>query len=475
MVFNSLLFAVFFIGVLILYHAPLSWRIRKLILLLASYLFYAAWNPPFVLLLWLSTIVDWKIGQRLGSEDRVAIRRLLLAGSLSVNLGLLAVFKYGEFLVENFAAALGSFGVIYQPPEMSIVLPVGISFYTFQTLSYTIDLYQRRSKPWHSFLDFALFVTFFPQLVAGPIVRASSFLPQCVQPRTATKQQLGWGLLLFVVGLFQKVVLSDAIFAPIAEAVFDSSGAVSFAVAWSGALAFTGQIYCDFAGYSSCAIGAALCLGFQLPRNFQAPYASIGFSDFWQRWHISLSTWLRDYVYIPLGGNQRGAVRTVINLMATMLLGGLWHGASWTFVIWGGLHGLFLVVERLLKVSPMARASVWRKNSGRCTLAALTFTLVVFTWVFFRSDSFDRAFEICAAMLGLATESSVVALNSTDAALSFLAICLLLAVHWALRDQSLEEAISRIPWYVVSTSMAVALLLIMTSPGEDRAFIYFQF
>ena len=294
MLFNSYTFVLFFGVVLCLHNLRLPWRAKKFNLLLASYLFYAAWNPPFVVLLWISTLVDWFVAKRMHRAASPVVRRALLMVSLAVNLGLLGFFKYSGFLIENFRAVLQLVSIEFVPPRMDIILPVGISFYTFQTLSYTLDIYFGKTRPWHSFLDYALYVTFFPQLVAGPIVRAVHFLPQCPEPRRATRDELGWGLTLMLIGLFQKVVVADGLLAPVAEAVYDTKVVATPASAWLGTLAFAGQIFCDFAGYSTCAIGAALCLGFRLPRNFHYPYAAIGFSDFWRRWHISLSSWLRD-------------------------------------------------------------------------------------------------------------------------------------------------------------------------------------
>jgi len=348
MVFNSLTFLVFFCVVLGLHQLPLPWRVKKGNLLAASYLFYAAWNPIFVLLLWTSTIVDWFVAKWIVRTDGRAGKRGILLLSLVVNLGFLGYFKYGTFLLENWAGLLKVFGLTYHPLVSPIVLPVGISFYTFETLSYTLEVYRGQVPPWDSFLDFALFVAFFPHLVAGPIVRAADFLPQCRTPKRVTAPQLGWGLSLLAFGLFEKVVVADALLAPVADQVYSSWEKAGCFDAWIGTLAFSGQIFFDFAGYSLCAIGAALCLGFVLKDNFHLPYAAIGFSDFWRRWHLSLSTWLRDYLYISLGGNRRGEARTYVNLMLTMLIGGLWHGASWRFVVWGGLHGMYLIVERIL-------------------------------------------------------------------------------------------------------------------------------
>ena len=348
MLFNSPTFLAFFLVVLAVHYSPLEWTPKKGFLLLASYLFYAAWNPPFVALIWLSTVVDWYAAKWMFASSSPTLRRGLLILSLTTNLGLLGFFKYSGFVLENFVAVAQLGGVIFTPVDLGVLLPIGISFYTFQTLSYTIDVYRGQLEPADSPLDFALFVTFFPQLVAGPIVRASQFLPQLVEEKRATSAQMGWGFSLFTLGLFEKVVLADSWMAPAADVVYDAAPLAGAMDAWVGTLAFSAQIFFDFAGYSTCAIGIALCLGFALPDNFRYPYAAIGFSDFWSRWHISLSSWLRDYLYIPLGGNRRGRRRTYINLGLTMLLGGLWHGAAWRFVVWGGLHGAYLGIERWL-------------------------------------------------------------------------------------------------------------------------------
>jgi len=334
MVFNSYTFIVFFILMLSLYNLPISWKSRKVILLLGSYLFYAAWNPPFILLLWLSTLVDFFVGRALYTQENKHKKKLLLVVSLIGNLGMLCFFKYGGFLLENFVALSHSIGFNFHPAKPNIILPAGISFYTFTTLCYTIDMYKKESKPVKSFLDFSLFVTFFPHLVAGPIVRPPQLVPQFESPKKATQQQFLQGLFLLSLGLFMKVVLADSMLASPANTVFGSQQVLHSLDAWMGLLAFSGQIFFDFAGYSTCAIGVAACLGFVLPDNFKYPYAATSFSDFWRRWHITLSSWLRDYLYIPLGGNRKGVFRTYVNLMITMLLGGLWHGANWTFVAW---------------------------------------------------------------------------------------------------------------------------------------------
>ncbi len=402
MLFNSLTFVVFFAIVLALHNLPLPWKTKKINLLIASYVFYAAWSPPFVLLLWLSTAVDWVVARKIFATDSQSRRKALLGVSLAVNLGMLGYFKYGGFLLENWAAlmsaiVMSAIGIDWTAPGWDIVLPVGISFYTFQTLAYSMDVYLRRAKPADSLLDFALFVTFFPQLVAGPIVRPTQLIPQFQSPVKASRNQLLWGLGLMTLGLFEKIVIADGALAPAADAVFGAATAVPFTDAWLGTLAFAGQIFSDFAGYSTVAIGTALCLGFSLPDNFRFPYAAIGFSDFWRRWHISLSTWLRDYLYIPLGGNRKGWHRTQVNLMVTMLLGGLWHGAAWTFVIWGGLHGFYLGVERFLQ-RRYGGAKIATTFGFKLGLGLLTYFLVNLTWVFFRSKDFGTAWSMTRAM-----------------------------------------------------------------------------
>ena len=474
MLFNSLTFIVFFAIVLGLHYTIRSWQTQKSILLIASYLFYAAWNPPFVILLWISTLADWYIAKALEEQDAPAKRRMLLMLSLSVNLGLLGFFKYGEFLLENFIALAQWAGIDFHPVAPNIILPVGISFYTFQTLSYTLDVYFRKSKRCQSFLDYALYVTFFPQLVAGPIVRASEFLPQCLQPKRATRDQFGWGLYFITLGLFQKVVLADGLLASTADTIFKvKEGSIFILDAWLGVFAFSAQIFCDFAGYSTCAIGVALCLGFVLPDNFRSPYAAIGFSDFWRRWHITLSSWLRDYLYIPLGGNRGGTVRTLANLMITMFLGGLWHGASWTFVIWGLLHGFYLAVEHLLR--QMFPDVSWTKTGlGRFGLGLLTFLLVSLAWVFFRSSDFSTAWLLLGSLFDFGGNGAQLLLTREIVQVA-LVVGGLLASHWYLHEKRLEHAMQNLPaWWVVVIWSTMLCGLILTQ-GGGNAFIYFQF
>lgn len=472
-IFNSLTFILFFAVVLAVYYlVPLSWRGKKMFVLLASYVFYAAWNPPFVLLLMASTVIDWVVANRMARTVNSVGRRFLLLVSLVFNLGVLAFFKYGGFLVENFASLMHAAGIAWQPPAWSIILPIGISFYTFLTLSYTIDVYYRVMEPVDSLLDYAFFITYFPHLVAGPIIRAADFLPQVTAPRRADRDQMGWGLVLMTIGLFEKTILADGFMAPFADRVYAGAAHAGFADAWLGTLAFSAQIFFDFAGYSTCAIGAALCMGFVLMDNFRYPYAAIGFSDFWQRWHISLSTWLRDYLYIPLGGNRRGPARTRVNLMLTMLLGGLWHGAAWRFVVWGGLHGSYLVVERQARHRLKPRP-FWSRPATRVLLALLTYAAVCLTWVFFRAPTIATAGRVSAAMLTGGPDSHILGMTSRWLVI---AVTLgLLATHWWLRDSSIEakwKAMS--PWVRASALTAMLASLCLVS-GDARAFIYFQF
>ncbi len=487
MVFNSYTFIVFFIIILILHNLPFSWKTKKVNLLLASYIFYAAWNPPFILLLWLSTVVDFYVGRALYTQNNVAKKRMLLVLSLIGNLGMLCFFKYGTFLLENFVILVNALGVDYHPAKPNIILPAGISFYTFTTLCYTIDMYKKKSEPVKSMLDFSLFVTFFPHLVAGPIVRPPQLVPQFETERKANQQQMLNGLFLISLGLFMKVVLADSMLAATANSIFASPDKLPALDAWMGVLAFSGQIFFDFAGYSTCAVGVALCLGFVLPQNFLYPYAAIGFSDFWRRWHITLSAWLRDYLYIPLGGNRSGGFRTYINLMITMLLGGLWHGANWTFVVWGGLHGFYLWVEKFLKdktnkqdampayVQSSVVSNLNLSKSAKGFLYALfTFFLINVTWVFFRATNFKDAWSLLTSMFGFM--KGVEPVLSTLAILKVMIIITFMVIaHWLMRDTKVLDVIAKKPWWLVGIFWAIILLLLIWSQESSSSFIYFQF
>ncbi len=469
MLFNSLTFLVFFTVVYSLFWIVPTWNGKKWLLLAASYLFYAAWSPPYIVLLLLSTALDWWLARVIGRTENPSQRRLLLLLSLACNLGLLGYFKYGHFLLENFAALLAAFGVAYHPPEFSIVLPVGISFYTFASLSYTVDVYRRDIKADWRFTDYALFVSFFPHLVAGPIVRASYLLPQIVTPRRPTLNQIGWGLAMVCMGLFAKVVMADAIFAPVVDRFYASPSKSGTADAWVAVLSFSGQIYYDFSGYSLCAIGLALCFGFSFPNNFRHPYAAKGFSDFWRRWHISLSTWLRDYLYISLGGNRYGELHTYGCLLLTMLIGGLWHGASWMFVLWGGLHGAYLALERAFRHLP----AFISPSAGQYRLIEFfIFAVVTLTWIPFRAATPGEA----AAVVSSLFRSSQASLP--DFRDIFAVVAMLITVRWhiALRDTSFEAVIGKLgPIFQTGAITACLIGLCLYSGGDQHAFIYFQF
>lgn len=471
MVFNSLAFLVFFALVLVLNAMPFSWRVRKINLLIASYLFYMAWNPPFVILLWISTVVDWFAAQKLVNAERAMVRRAWMLLSVVANLGMLSYFKYGHFLLQTFSDAVSVLGVHYVPPNWDIVLPVGISFYTFATLSYTLDVYLRRALPARRFLDYALFVTFFPHLVAGPIMRPTELVPQFEIPRRATRRQLQFGFVLVLLGLFQKVVLADTFLSQAAEAVYDTDKVAGALDAWVGTLAFSGQIFCDFAGYSTIAIGVAMCMGFAMPDNFRFPYAAVGFSDFWRRWHITLSSWLRDYLYIPLGGNRHGQARTYMALMGTMLLGGLWHGAGWTFVVWGGLHGIYLSAERFLR----GRFAGYRPGPlALFALGLLTWMLVNVTWVFFRAKAFGKAWMIFTGMVGAHADAEPI-LSTMLITTTLLIVSGIVAAHWWMRRRTLESALLQVPAAALAVGMGLMMFLVIIAQGNGSAFIYFQF
>jgi alginate O-acetyltransferase complex protein AlgI len=470
-VFNSLTFVAFFLCVLVMHSMPFSWTTKKVNLLIASYLFYAAWNPPFVALLWISTVIDWYAAQQLTRAERPTVRRTWMLVSVLANLGMLAYFKYGAFLLQNFTVLLAGAGIAYKPPALDIALPVGISFYTFATMSYTLDVYLRRAAPARNFLDYALFVTFFPHLVAGPIMRPTELVPQFAEPRRATGNMLRFGLALMTIGMFQKIVLADGFLGPAAEMVYDGNQPPGMLDSWVATLAFSAQIFCDFAGYSTTAIGVAMCLGFAMPDNFRFPYAAVGFSDFWRRWHITLSAWLRDYLYIPLGGNRHGEARTHLSLMVTMLLGGLWHGASWTFVAWGGLHGLYLSAERVLR----ARFARYRPGPmALLGLGLLTYALVNVTWVFFRAHSFARAWQMLGGMFGANAHAAPI-LPTVHLTMVMVIVTGIVFTHWRMRHQTLETAIARTPAAVLSGLWALMLFAIVISQGSGNAFIYFQF
>jgi D-alanyl-lipoteichoic acid acyltransferase DltB (MBOAT superfamily) len=474
MPFNTYTFIAFFIIVLIIHYSLRDWKTQKINLLVVSYIFYSAWNPIFVFLLIISTICDWIVAKRIYRSHTQKSKNSYLILSLVINLGLLGYFKYGAFLLDNTIHLLSTVGIIFQPASFDIILPVGISFYTFQTLSYSLDVYRGKLKPGNSLLDYALYVSFFPQLVAGPIVRAGDFLPQCEKPRRASQDQLGWGLSLLTIGLFMKIILADTLFAPVVDKVYDNPEQFSNIETWTAILSFSGQIFCDFAGYSTCAIGIALCLGFVLPDNFKAPYAALGFRDFWRRWHISLSSWFRDYVYISLGGNRLSVTRTNLNVMITMLIAGLWHGASWMFVLWGGLHGFYLLIENKIRTYYHGDA----KLSWVTQLALIIFTylIVSVTWILFRAENLNDAAIILSHLYSSSSHPNRMILSIFEINMALLASFVLLAWHIYQRDKSIEHFYNIIhPVFRGVFLFAQLLIIYLFASGDDHAFIYFQF
>ena len=469
MLFNSYVFCAFFAVVLAL-HAVLRGRSRKALLLVASYVFYGYWDWRFLGLIALSTASDFVAAQLIERSPDRARKRAWLAAALTLNLGILGFFKYFDFFVESLSSVLVAAGLPGLKPVLNVVLPVGISFYTFQTMSYTIDVYRGHLKPSRNLLDFALFVSFFPQLVAGPIERATSLLPQIVSPRQRTAADLPEGAYLVLSGLFRKVVIADNL-AAIANGIFSADpSTLTGPEVVVGVYAFAFQIYGDFSGYSAIARGVARWLGYDLMVNFRMPYLSVSPSDFWRRWHISLSSWLRDYLYIPLGGNRHGTWNTYRNLMLTMLLGGLWHGAAWTFVAWGAFHGLILVAYRL--VAGKDRETP-RPLLARLPAMVLMFQLVAVSWLLFRAESIGQAFTMGVKALSDFTLTPLAI--GGFATVAFFALPLMLFELW-LEDKEDLMALLRRPWLARATVAAFCVLMLVLFPAPVRyEFIYFQF
>lgn len=468
MPFNTLTFLFFFVTVFVAYSATKNWVFKKWLLLVFSQIFYAAWNPPFIILLWVVTTLNWYLANLIHNESNEARRKLYLMLSLGASLSLLGYFKYADFLLSNFVILAAQWGVEYQATSFNVILPLGISFYTFHALSYVIDLYRRHATDTASFTDFALYVSFFPQLIAGPIVRASYFLPQLRGEKVATRDQLGWGLILFIFGLFQKSVLADAILAPVVDQLYDHPNAASAWDAWLGILAFSGQIFFDFSGYSTCAIGLALCFGFRFPSNFHAPYGAVGFSDFWRRWHISLSSWLRDYLYVSLGGNRGSAFSVARAIMLTMLIGGLWHGASWMFILWGFLHGLFLLVERYLR----PYRHILKRYFSSAGVSFTTFLVVTLTWIPFRSPDVGTAKAVWAALFRAGLPNM---LPGALLVTLFVGVGLPL-FHAATRNMEPMNWFKCLSPALQGLAVGVGMIgIFLVSGGESRGFIYFQF
>ena len=464
MIFTELRFLAFFALVFVVFWASPGWRWRKGWLLLASYAFYAAWDWRFLGLILLSTLVDFGCGLRIHAAPP-ASRRRWLAVSVITNLGLLAAFKYLGFFVDSAAALLAWLGLPCPTESLRLVLPIGISFYTFQSMSYTIDVHRGTLAPTRSLLDFALFVAFFPQLVAGPIVRARDFLPQLAAPTRLLAVPARWALTLFFIGFFKKACIADNL-APVATLVLSDPGSFSPLDNLFALLAFHVRIYCDFSGYSDMAIASAALLGFRLPTNFDFPYLASSVRSFWSRWHMSLSGWLRDYVYIPLGGNRRGSLRTDVNVVITMTLCGLWHGAGWNYVLFGALHGAFLLIERRWRmVTGTRRGVVWKlAGFGWMTAAILA------GWVLFATGDLSRAGVLAARLGDLPQGGGVV-----HVAFWWL-IAVFIAGHVVARTGWPGKLWSSLPTWLFVVLLGVAVALAMPlAPTDHRDFVYFQF
>ncbi|MDQ6664451.1 MAG: MBOAT family protein [Acidobacteriota bacterium] len=461
MLFNSPRFAIFYAAVFTLFYiVPVSWR--KWLLLLASYFFYMSWNYRFILLLLGLTVTDYVAGILIERQSQPRARRAALILSVAANLGFLGFFKYYNFLAGMVAQASG------RPVDfflLHIVLPIGISFHTFQSISYVVDVYRREQRAVRNFLDYALFLAFFPQLVAGPIVRSRNFFHDLHRWKAPSSVEAQSAVFQIAIGLFNKIVLADQ-FAPIADSYFSNVAAhPGLLDAWSGTFAFAMQIYFDFAGYTSIAIGCALLLGFRFPVNFRRPYLASSVTEFWRRWHISLSQWLRDYLYVPMGGNRRGAFRTYRNLAVTMLLGGLWHGASWNFLIWGGYHGGLLAAERALK-GPMKLPRLPVPLS-----TAFTFALVLIGWVFFRAKTLHDSGLVLRALI-----SSTRGTWQIPAPLMWMVFGTFVLACMEERWDFFERLWSAPAW--VRTAALVVLMLSIELFGVTEAavpFVYFQF
>jgi D-alanyl-lipoteichoic acid acyltransferase DltB (MBOAT superfamily) len=486
MLFNSLDFVIFFpITFIVCWILSKKVILRNIFLLLASYVFYGWWDWRFLGLILFSSIVDFIIGRAIYQEEKVIRRKTLLFISLFVNLGLLGFFKYFNFFITSFVDAFSLFGKELEISTLKIILPVGISFYTFQTLSYTIDIYRRKLKPIGSFINFATFVVFFPQLVAGPIERASNLLPQFSQKHVFQYETIKSGFLLMGWGLFKKMVVADRV-AHVVNEVFNnphSYGSSSYVIA---TVLFAFQIYCDFSGYSDIAIGAARTMGFDLMKNFRTPYFSKSLTEFWRRWHISLSTWFRDYVYIPLGGSRRGKYRVYLNLFVVFFVSGIWHGAAWTFVIWGAIHGVVIIIE---KITTDFRSSVYNKLGlintsfgNRLLFSTITFLIVCISWVFFRANSLADAVHILNEIFnteGYKWDFTIPPIDYFElkSSLFFVGIMLILEIFHNRFNLLLflrkQGVIFRWGAYLI----AILVLLIFGVYGtyDDSQFIYFQF
>ncbi|MCB0425865.1 MAG: MBOAT family protein [Mangrovimonas sp.] len=489
MLFNSIDFAIFFPIVFVLYWlVSKNLILRNVLILVSSYVFYGWWDWRFLFLIVISSLVDFIVGLMLSKTDKKVKRKAFLFISLIVNLGFLFYFKYTNFFIETFVDAFSLFGKKLEISTLNIILPVGISFYTFQTLSYTIDVYRGQLKPTKDVLAFFSFVAFFPQLVAGPIERASHLLPQFYKTYKFNYDQVRSGLLLMAFGLFKKMVIADRA-AILVNQVYNNPSEYTGVETILATLMFAFQIYCDFSGYSDIAIGAARTMGFDLMKNFDSPYFSKSITEFWRRWHISLSTWFRDYVYIPLGGSRKGKYRTYLNLFIVFVVSGLWHGAAMTFLIWGAIHGFIIVVEKAtLKTRKLVLSKVGIVNGNFASgllFSFVTFVIVCFAWIFFRANSYTDAKLLVAGILKnnyiiLFTEDLYkLGLGRNELIILILAILGLVVFEILNKSNKLGTLLSKQP---IGFRWAAYIIIIMTiviygvyGDKDTSQFIYFQF
>ncbi|MFA7615365.1 MAG: MBOAT family protein [Weeksellaceae bacterium] len=478
MLFNSIDFAIFLPIVFAVYWFVVNrnLRLQNLFIVIASYVFYGWWDWRFLSLIIFSTTVDYLIGRGFSKIDDSKRRKLLLWISISVNLGFLGFFKYYNFFEQNFVEAFALFGAQIKPNTLNIILPVGISFYTFQTLSYTIDVYRRKLEPTRDYIAFAAFVSFFPQLVAGPIERATNLLPQFYKKRTFDYQKAVDGLRQILWGLFKKIVIADNC-AHYANEIFSNSGDYSGSTLVMGSMFFTFQIYCDFSGYSDIAIGTARLFNFELMRNFNYPYFSRDIAEFWRRWHISLSTWFRDYLYIPLGGSKGSLKKKVRNVFVIFLVSGFWHGANWTFIAWGALNAIYflplLLTSRNRKNLEIVAQNSMFPNFKDFLKMAMTFGLTVFAWIFFRAENLGHAFSYIS---GIFSKSlfSIPEVRPTN--LILLTLLFILAEWFGRKEEYAIEKLG-LKWkrpYRLAMYYAIVIVIFWFS-GEEQQFIYFQF
>jgi alginate O-acetyltransferase complex protein AlgI len=472
MLFTSLQFIFFLPAVVVLYYL-LNHRYRWLLLLIASYYFYMCWKAEYVVLILGSTIVDYLVAIKISRSESTMVKRILLSISIFTNLGLLFSFKYFNFFSQAFTAILNRFNLFYDAPVFHVLLPVGISFYTFQTMSYTIDVYHGNKEPEYHFGIFAVFVSFFPQLVAGPIERASNLIPQLKNRVKIEYQNIAGGLKIMFWGFFLKMVVADRLALYVNE-VYNNLEQYNGTQILLGTYFFSYQIYCDFAGYSLIAIGSARLLGVRLMQNFRTPYYSKSIPEFWKRWHISLSTWFKDYLYIPLGGNRVIKWRWYYNLFITFLVSGLWHGANWTFIIWGALHGIYMIVYYVSSINSK------RISGNKYINVFFTFNLVLFAWIFFRANSFHDAFHVIKKIFSIDQLSSYFTLpnfNHYMICISIASIIFIEIVQLYLRNRTLENILSDKSAGLRYTIYSLVILFFLNFAmfHNPNSFIYFQF